>query len=453
MYGLFYSVLSLFTVLAAYNDLGFGYSVAYFVPKYIKEGRYKEAWSLYKYDQIIEVGTSLLLSGILILSADFLVDNYFKVPEAKSLIYIFCAYFVANSFLEALHKFFSGLQQEAYYSSIQPVRLFFTALLSGIFFLFGSGNIVDYALGWMLAYFATSIIFQLLLYTKNKNITGSKLDWDKDLFVKMAKYALPTIVTTTVFTLTTSIDVFFLTLFRGVAEVGIYNVALPIAAISNIFISPLNALIMPMVSEHMEGEKDKARFLLGVVLKIVPFIALYFALFVVLFPTQTIGFLFGEKWVGLVELPLMILITSFIFSSLSGFLVSFISGMGKVKERFFVTVIIAVTNLVISIPMIYFYGVLGAVLANAFVFVFSAISYGVVVRSELSFKLPTIFYLKLIVFSAAIVIVTKLSGFAPVNLFQYLLSGFVYSLVFLIFAFTMKIITKDMLESLKFNFK
>jgi hypothetical protein len=41
-----------------------------------------------------------------------------------------------------------------------------------------------------------------------------------------------------------------------VAEVGIYNVALPIAAISNIFISPLNALIMPMVSEHMEGEKE-----------------------------------------------------------------------------------------------------------------------------------------------------------------------------------------------------
>ncbi|MDO8610907.1 MAG: oligosaccharide flippase family protein, partial [bacterium] len=61
-FGLLYAVLALFTTLATYNDLGFGYSTSYFIPKYFKKKYYQKCWLLYKYDQFIEVGTSVLIS-------------------------------------------------------------------------------------------------------------------------------------------------------------------------------------------------------------------------------------------------------------------------------------------------------------------------------------------------------------------------------------------------------
>ena len=37
MFGLMYAVIALFALLSEYNDLGFGYSVSYLIPKFLKK--------------------------------------------------------------------------------------------------------------------------------------------------------------------------------------------------------------------------------------------------------------------------------------------------------------------------------------------------------------------------------------------------------------------------------
>lgn len=446
MYGLFYAVLAMFNTIAVYNDLGFGYSVSYLIPKYLKKKNYQLCWIIYKYDQLIEVGTSVLLSCILIIAAPWLAENYFKMPQAVNLIYIFCIYLIANSFLSALNKFFAGLQQEKYYSSMQLVRLFFTLIFSLMFWFFDKSDILFYATSWAAAYIITSALYNYSLYKKNPYIVKSALLWDRKLFKLMYSYALPTLVTTSIYSFILFVDTFFLTLFRGVTEVGIYNVVLPIVSISNIFLSPINAFIYPLISHLMEGEKEKLSILLNSILKIIPFLGLYFGLFIFLFPSAPVKLLFGQKWTGLVEMPLKILAFGFIAASLSSYLTTIVSGMGKVNERLKASAVIAFFSIALNAIFIYKFGVTGLVWANSIVYIISVYLFGKIVQSAIPFKYPVWYYLKLSLFSLLIYTVTRYFHLTPSGWVDFILYGVIYTGIVSLLALYLKIVDQDIIR-------
>ena len=399
MYGLFYSVLTLFYTISLYNDLGFGYSVAYFLPKYLKKNDYATSWNFYLYCQIIEISTAIFLSLLLILTAPWLSTFYFKTPEAKNLIYIFCIYLIASSLLNALIKVFVGLQKEKYYSSLNFFRMFFAMTFSFAFYLFKLKDITYYAAAWSGGYILAVIIYYFLLYKNNKLLTNNKLIWDSKLFKLMYSYAVPTLLTTSLYSFIIFSDTFFLTLFRGVREVAIYNIVLPLVSISTIFILPINNFIFPLVSDLMEGEKQKINKLIKNLLVYIPFVSLYFSLFIAIFPSTPVKLFFGMKWVGLVEVPLSVLAFGFIASSISTYFTTLVSGMGKVNERLKVTLIIAVTSCFLNAILIFYYGVLGTVIANSFIFIFSVFLYGKIIKKVVNFNYPLNFYLKIITVS------------------------------------------------------
>ena len=89
MFGLFYAVLAFFGMFIAFNDLGFGYSATYLIPKALRKKNYKRIWKLYKYNQLVELGTSVIISILIVIFSNWLTNNYFKIPEAQNIIYIF----------------------------------------------------------------------------------------------------------------------------------------------------------------------------------------------------------------------------------------------------------------------------------------------------------------------------------------------------------------------------
>jgi O-antigen/teichoic acid export membrane protein len=432
MYGLFYALLAFFGILATYKDLGFGYSVTYLIPKLIKQQNYQKSWIVYKYAQFVEVGTSILLSFILIVLAPWLSTNYFKVPEAQNLIYIFCIYFIASSFLEALSKMFTGLQQEKNYSSIQFSRLFLALIFSLLFLFFDYSNIIYFALAWALAHIMSTIIYTYIL-GQNHNFVKKKLFWDKKLFTLMFQYAIPILITTSIYTFISFTDNFFLTLFRNVREVGIYNIIIPLVSIPIIFLSPINSLLFPLVSHLMEGEKEKTVPLLNAILRLIPFVGLYFSLFIILFPSTTVQLIFGVKWVGLVETPLKIMALGTILSLLSSSMTTVTCGMGKIRERMRASVIIAVFNIVLSIILIRTYGVTGAALASSLVYLLSVILFARIVKQEFNFNYPFKLYSFLTIFSVFLYSLIQLTGFTPHGLGQFISTGIFYSFIIAIF--------------------
>lgn len=446
MFGLFYAVFAFINFFTLYNDLGFGSSLAYYTPKFIRKSDYADVWNSYKYSQIITILSSLLIAIILFTSADWLSANYFKIAAAKNLIYILIIFFLTNGFITITSSFFVGLQKEIYYSSKELIRLFFTFLFSIIFWFYDSSNIIFYATSWSLAHILTAIIFYYLLYKKNFHLV-TPLKWNRELFNKLLKYAIPSILVTSVYSLITSTDIFFLTIFRGLREVGVYNVILPLASIPMVLLIPLSNFFLPLTSDLMEDEKDKVSKIVEALLIYIPFFVFYFAMFIIIFPQASVSFLFGSKWASLVGNTLPILAMGVIFTNLSYYLSIITLGMGFIKERLRISIILAIVNLILSCILIYAFGILGAVLAYLSIYALSTYFYGATIKKAVHFKYPLSFYLKLLIFALILYLLNlrlgiKLEGntFIP--------AGFVYTVIMLLFAYFLGLFNKKVVKLL-----
>lgn len=433
MYGLFYALISFFSFFITYNDLGFGYSLSYFFPKYFKKKDYRTCWHLYLYDQTIELGTSLAISIILFAAAPWLSRYYFKIPEAEYLVRILCIYFVANSFVSALNKLYNGLQKEIYYASMEFFRFLFLIIITTVLYLKNASGVSAYIWGFISSYIFVAFLYRVLLQRKFSVLVHQSQYWDRNLFQTMAKYAIPTVVTTSIYTLITFSDTFFLTVFRGIKEVGIYNVMLPVVSVFAIFLSPLNVFLFPLISRHIDADKEKIRTLFLHVLKIVPFICLYFAIFIILFPNPIISILFGNKWSNTYAVGLSILSIGFTLTSLASFFTTFVIGIGKVRERLKVSFIIAIVNIIGGLLLIPRYGVIGVAASLVITSILSLILLGQIIRFTLPFKYPVVFYGKILLLGSALFILCRYFGISPSKWFQLITYGIVYTIIMGVF--------------------
>jgi len=452
MFGLFYSVLGLFWILITFNDLGFGYSVEYFVPKFLRKKDFASIWKLYKYDQFVEVGTSILLSSILFLNADWLALHYFKVPIAAQILKIFCLYFISNSFVSSLQRLFIGLQKEIFYGSVEFVRSLFCLTLCFICVLLKVSNITNFSYIWASSFLLVGVVYNFLMGKYIPELK-SKLSWDYPFFKKMAVIALPTLITSSTYLLITNSDTLFLTLFRSVSEVGIYNIIFPIVSIPIIFSTPLNRYLMPLISHQCEEEIDQVKLLLESLLKIVPFVGLYFGVFIATYPTASVTILFGSQWKGLVEGPLMLMSVIYLLSLMSTLFFTFLSGLGLIKEKLRISIFVAVTDVILGSLFCYLLGIYGIILANAILFGSTTLLSWMAIRKRLKVNLPLLYYLKYIFLFGGFWFVNRAVHFSPQNLVQFLLCGIFYTVLVFGFGMWQKVIDQSLLNDISTHIK
>lgn len=446
-YGLIYAVLSFFGIFTIVNDLGFGYATSYFIPKFFLKKKYDFCWYLYKYDQLIELGTSILFSIVFILMDDYLATYFFKEPAAKELIFLFSLYLIANGLISSIQHFLVGLQENIYYSAIEFLRLGFTLLFSLFFFIFDISNVRYYAISFIAAYFTVIFIYLILIRTKFSYLK-TKLVWNQKLFNKAFKYALPTFFTSSLYVFINHIDVLFLTYFQNVEAVGIYNIAFPIVSISTILLQPIQKMILPLVSELSEGNKQKLEILMKQLFKLVPFIGIYFALFIFMFYKGIISMMFGYKWVSSAGIPLKVMSIAYSMSLLNIYLTSVVAGLGVVKERLKVAFILLLLSTITGILGAKYYGVVGVIMANSLVFMSSIyLMYRIVIK-KIKVSIPYYFYIKLLFFSIVLLAVREQFVYNPIAVSHIIFWGILYSVIMLLIAIKVKVFDYELIKLL-----
>lgn len=443
MYGLLYAMVSFFGVFITYNDLGFGYSLTFLVPRYFKKKAYHTCWLLFSYERYIEVITAVVLSASLIIFSPWLAEHYFKVPEARGVIIIFCIYFLAWSYLSAVHQFLVGLRQDAIHMSIQPLVLFLTFLFALLSYVTGHGNIYYYALSWAMAYVAGALVYTLINHFKNGYLAQGGVEWNPELLREMFKFAIPTLLTSTIFTFVTSVDTLLLTLFRGVAEVGIYNIIIPISTIPAIIFSPFEGFLFPYISHFADGEKEKISSILFTTQNLISLLTVYIGIFIALFPNLVVALLFGNKWQGLVDLPLRIYALSFIIFTLANHLNMVVSGIGRVKERLQASFGIALTNIVLGILLISQFGVMGAVITNVIINTLSLFLYFFIIKKEVLIELPLWQMVKGISLAIFFFVLKNILRIEPRTAVELIVIGFGYTALFFVLAYLLRFLTFD----------
>ena len=184
------------------------------------------------------------------------------------------------------------------------------------------------------------------------------------------------------------------------------------------------------------------------ILRIVPFTALYFALFISIFPSQPILLLFGEKWSGPTELPLSILSLGYIPATISFFFTTVVMGLGNTKQRLRALTVIALVSFGLNAPFVYYFGVIGASVAGCIIHLTSVICLGKIINSSIPFKYPYKLYCLLILFALTIYALIKITNFQPQGWFLYILTGLGYSLIMILFGLTLKLVDYNSLRSI-----
>lgn len=444
-YGLFYAMFGLFAALSTYADLGFGEAISYFIPKYFKQKNYSKLWNTFLYGQFVQISVSLLLALLLAFSAPFLAENYFKVSGSETLVYIFCLFLILSGFLNGINQIFTGLQKAFYFSTINTMKNLLILTFSLTALIFGSVNVNTYGQIWLLAYGLTAALYLFLLWTKHKFLTANKLIKSFDFLKSLSAYAIPAFFTTFIYSLIQSSDIFFLTLFRGVVEVGVYNVIVPIASIAIIFLSPLHNILLPLTSYLMEGEKKRLGQLLTKIYKIIPFIGLYFGLFIILFPSAIISFIFGDKWLSLSGFPLSILTFGYIFLLMGNLLGTIALGLGRIKERLRILSIIGVINIILDAFFIWKFGILGSVIIDSLIAVVLVITFTIIIKRWVEFSIPYQYYFKILLICLTIFAVVRITKIEPINIIELIAYGLIYSLLFLLIGYLLKIYDKSLI--------
>lgn len=438
-YGLIYAMLSFFALLTMVNDLGFGHAVSYFVPKFINQGKFKLGWLLYRYDQIIEVVTSLCIAALLLLTSNFWVTLFFKHPSAYPLLWLFSIYLIGNAVISSIQKLLIGLQKESQYSSIEFIRLGFTFLFSGAFFLFDVTNILWYASAFVAGYVLVATVF--LFYIQRYKHESVPLVWKPKLIKKCFAYAVPTFFSTSLFILINYTDMIFLTAFQTIEQVGLYNIIFPIVSVATLLLEPMRKMLVPLVSELHEKKKfGEISVLVNQLMVFVPLASLYFSLFILMFPESVISLLFGYKWVAQATLFLQIMSVGYLPLILMTYLTAVVNGLGRIKERLRMTTVLAAVSVTLGSLGAYMYGIAGVIGANIVVYGLALLLLITILKKDVQIKMPLLPYLSMALLLLGGFAFRMISDFVPIRIFEIIATGVAYTVCFALFVIATKMI-------------
>lgn len=439
-FGLFYSILAILGLLGRFNDFGLGYSLTYLIPKFEKKNQKKLTWWAYRYDQIVEFTTSCFYSAVLFLVADFLAKNYFNLEVASILLKILAINSIIDSLYSALQKLFIGLQKEIYYASMGPFKQFLTLLISYFFLLIGKGTVIWFSFAWIMGSVLSIITYHFLFKSKNMEYFLIPLEYNSGLVKKLWSYALPTLMVSSIGFVSASLDNILLIKFGGLTQVGAYNVIVPLASISTLLFRPLQSLLLPLFSE-LEDEPTRLKKVIESLAKIVPLLAIFFGLFVFMYPVATVSTIFGYKWAQTTAQPLAWAALLYILSPISNLFGSVANGIGIIRDKTKVSATSLLLKITLGTVGVIFFGIKGAIVVNGVIFLSDIVLFNMYSLRKIKYRLPTSSYVRMIVLSLGVYALFLFAGSEPKSLASVILTGISYSAVFIGGSYILKIIS------------
>ncbi|GAI07169.1 unnamed protein product, partial [marine sediment metagenome] len=257
----------------------------------------------------------------------------------------------------------------------------------------------------------------------------------REIFSTLMKYGVFVMLTAAAGMFLGRIDVLMLAYFKGMSDVAFYEVALPIATIILIAITPLTAFLFPTISHYYHNRQFKMiRSILQAIYNTGFFLFLPLGIIFFLFPQEIIIVLFGPKYVS-ARIALQILSIGFIFKGFSLLNFAVALGIGKVKTKSLIIFIGAILNVILNFVLIPPFGITGAAIATSLSFLVMFIASLSYIESKIRFGPPYKNWVKTILNSILFVfIIYSLKTLLELNIYLETaivigISGLIYLLI------------------------
>ncbi|MDD2907185.1 MAG: oligosaccharide flippase family protein [Candidatus Gracilibacteria bacterium] len=364
--GILYGVISLITLVSAYNDIGLTDSLNFFVPKFITEKRYDKVKSILTYALIAQMTTGISIALFFFFGSDFLANNYFDSQKADEVLKIFAFFFLGINIFQILSTFFLVVQNTFYNKIIELIRMCFVLLFTIGIYVLDLGNIINYSYAWLFGLYI-GIIIAISIFIKkyyNLYLKNEKILWDKILFKQIFKYALTIFIGMQASVILGQMDMQMIIYMIGTTPAGYYTNYLSIISIPFMLIGPIFALLYPMFSQmSSKGEIDKIKLVKSIFQKNFLVLSIAFSILFFVFAEKLTIILFGEKFIQsgvILKYSILFLAFNFLLQMNGNILAS----IGKVKERLKIVFIAIVLNFFMNLLLIKSIGAPGAALAT-----------------------------------------------------------------------------------------
>jgi O-antigen/teichoic acid export membrane protein len=363
-YGLFYAVVSIISFFELFRGLGLDTTLVRHVPEFEVKKQFGKIKSSIYFVSLIQVVSGVLFAAVFFIFSDQMSAVIVKdvgIPAATvvPIIRILAVWFVVMGFF-TLTKVFQGFQNMSMYAVVTFLDNMTLLLLSFLFVGWLSLSIMGVAYAYMITAVIIAVLSFAILRRKYPHVFKAKYDSSEQLKKQLVKFAAPIFMAGLVGLVFGFADTIMLAVFRTPAEVGYYQIALPMSAFLISVAASVMAVFFPMVSELWARRKyallgDMLHFLTKFAFLIVTPLVLVF----IAFPDIIINVLFGQAYLPAV-IALQILGLSTIPLVMYRILSLTVVGIGKPVINTTVAALMAGFNFVANLILIPRYGIEGA---------------------------------------------------------------------------------------------
>lgn len=298
--GILYWIISLITLVWAYNDLWMSESLKHFIPEYVIKKRYDKIKSILFYAFCVQIITSFIIWSLFFFWADYIATNYFKTEEASQILKIFTFFFLWLNIIHLLNTFFLAIQETFYNKITDFIRVLFSMIFVLSIFFLDLSWLVNYSYTWIFWLYIWVILAILIFYIKyyKTYFKNEKIILDKILIKKVFKYAWIAFLWASAWTILWQIDMQMIIYLLWTESAWYYTNYLSIIWIPFILISPIFALLFPVFSElHAKKDHTKIKLIKNIFVNNFLIIAIMFNLFFFVFAEIIAFTLFWEKFI------------------------------------------------------------------------------------------------------------------------------------------------------------
>jgi len=380
VFSLSIAVLSLIVIL---SRLGIDTALVRLLASYNSQGQ--ENYSVETHRKAVHIVflTSLLLTILLFSLSSFVAGSVFGNPALSPYFRIISLAIFPLSLMTINAAAFRGFKQIKRYSYFKSVstRLFQLILLAALT-PFMTGTAIP--LYTFLAGVILAAALSQYLWMKNSRAIAVKKAIPDIKIKEILRISIPMIIAGSMFFVMQWTDTIFIGVFGTESEVGVYTVALKLATLATVSLLAINSIAAPKFAElYSKGKIEELGVVVRQSTKLIFWTSFPVVLIIAVLSPYLLGFFGLEFKDG--KSALLILLTGYFISAISGSVGILLQMTGKQKTFQNIVAVAATMNIILNLVLIPMYGINGAAVATTISMFFWNLTSVFFIRSEYGF--------------------------------------------------------------------
>jgi O-antigen/teichoic acid export membrane protein len=306
--------------------------------------------------------SSLLLSALLYFTSDLIAVQLFGKPQLAQHLRMMCFALAPFVIINIHASAFRGMKNMIGFTLFRAI----IPLLNVLFILISwyASLSISPAMGYLFSSLIVLIFYVIAWRRFSADPTDTLLPESSGSWKEMVNESLPMMITGSIFFILNWIDNLVIGIYRTEAEVGIYDTAFKIAAISAVVLMAMNAIQGPTFAEfHSQNDLSKLRRSIYTSTRLLFYATLPFTLIIIVFPELILS-LFGNEFISAGTALIILTIGNF-FSTITGSVGILLQMTGHQRQYNIIILITAITSITMNILLVPEFGITGAAISSA----------------------------------------------------------------------------------------